>query len=116
MRVKMRPRYRGGTRLSKREFVDQAWACGALVLRDVEGRLQLGLWEARPGDLAPPLGILWRPELAACAYETISFAGVEQVGGRWCYQVWYCEIQHSLPAPLSHQLLEAAATINYEPN
>jgi len=70
---------------------------------------------ARPGDLAPPLGILWRPELVACAYDTISFAGVEQVGGRRCYQVWYCEA-YSLPASLSLQLLEAAATATYEPN
>lgn len=115
MRVKMKPRYRGGTRLSKREFVDQAWACGMLVLRDVEGRMQLGLWHARPGDVQPPLGILWRPELVACAHDTISFAGVEQVEARWCYQVWYCEA-HSLPGPLSLQLLEAAATIAYEPN
>jgi hypothetical protein len=29
MRVKMRPRYRGGTRLSRPEFVDQPWLCGS---------------------------------------------------------------------------------------
>jgi len=115
MRVKMKPRYRGGTRLSKREFVDQAWACGMLVLRDVEGRMQLGLWEARPGDQAPPLGILWRPEVVACANDTISFAGTELVNGRWCYQVWFCEA-HSLPPALSVELLQAASTMNYEPN
>ncbi|CAN7329807.1 hypothetical protein LJR099_003015 [Variovorax paradoxus] len=115
MRVKMRRRYRGGTRLSKREFVDQPWACGMLVLRDVEGRTQLGLWEARPGDMAPPLGILWRPEVVACANDTISFAGTELVGGRWCYQVWFCEA-HNLPPALSLEVLQAASTMNHEPN
>lgn len=115
MRVKMRPRYRGGTRLSKREFVEQPWLCGMLTLQIIEGRAQLGLWEARPDSMPPPLGILWRPEVVACAYDTISFAGTEQVNGRWCYQVWYCEV-HSLPGTLSQKLLEAAATISHEPN
>ena len=115
MRVKMKPRYRGGTRLSKREFVDQPWLCGMLTLRHMEDRLQLGLWPSVPGCAAGPLGILWRPELAACAFDTISFAGVEQAGGRWCYQVWYCEV-HSLPAPLSLQLLQNAVEINHDPS
>ncbi|WP_018907403.1 hypothetical protein ABL841_20415 [Variovorax paradoxus] len=115
MRVKMRPRYRGGTRLSTREFVDQPWLCGMLTLQIIEGRKQLGLWEARPGDLAPPLGILWRPEVVACAFDTISFAGTEQIGGRWCYQVWYCETR-SRPSALSLELLQAASTMNHEPN
>lgn len=115
MRVKMRRRYRGGTRLSTREFVDQEWACGMLLLRDVEGRIQLGLWESCPGYATPPLGILWRPEVVACANCTISFAGTEQIGGRWCYQVWYCEV-HSLPDSLSLQLLQTAAEMNHEPS
>ncbi|RRH87468.1 hypothetical protein EH244_15520 [Variovorax beijingensis] len=115
MRVKMRPRYRGGTRLSKREFVDQPWLCGMLTLQTVEGRTQLGLWHASPGDMQPPLGILWRPELVACAFDTISFAGTEQVSGRWCYQVWYCEA-YGLPSPLSFELLQVASTMNHEPN
>lgn len=54
MRVRMRRRYRGGTLLSKREFVDQSWLSGILTLRSVEGRLQLGLWNSGPGDVAPP--------------------------------------------------------------
>lgn len=111
----MRRRYRGGTRLSTREFVDQAWACGMLTLQGVEGRPQLGLWEACPGHKAPPLGILWRPELVACAYDTISFAGTEQIAGRWCYQVWFCEV-HSLPQSLSLQILQNAVDANHEPN
>ena len=82
MRVKMRPRYRGGTRLSKREFVDQPWLCGMLTLRTIEGRSQLGLWEARPDDVPPPLGVLWRPEVVACAFNTISFPGQHRsIGG-----------------------------------
>lgn len=115
MRVKMRRRYRGGTRLSKREFVDQEWVSGMLMLRDVDGRMQLGLWHARPGDQQPPLGILWRPELAACASDTISFAGTELVAGRWCYQVWFCEV-HSLPSELSLRVLQAASTANHDPH
>jgi hypothetical protein len=115
MRVSMRPRYRGGTRLSKREFIDQPWLCGMLTMQTVEGRNQLGLWEARPDTFPPPLGILWRPEVVACALGTISFAGTELVNGRWCYQVWYCEV-HSLPDSLAQKLLEAAATISHEPN
>lgn len=113
--MKMRRHYRGGTRLSKREFVDQAWACGMLMLRDVEGRLQLGLWESVPGYATGELGILWRPEIVACAFDTISFAGTEHIAGRWCYQVWFCEV-HNLPDSLSLQLVQAAATMNHEPN
>lgn len=56
-----------------------------------------------------------RAELAACAFGTISFAGVEQAGGRWCDQVWYCEA-HSLPGPLSLQLLQNAADMNHDPS
>jgi hypothetical protein len=115
MRVKMRRRYRGGAKLSTREFVDQEWVCGMLVLDTVDGRLQLGLWESCPGYATPPRGILWRPELAACACDTISFAGVEHVGARWCYQVWYCET-YGFPEPVSLQLLQTAATIDHEPN
>ncbi|MCY1206577.1 hypothetical protein D9M72_181500 [compost metagenome] len=115
MRVKMRRRYRGGTRLSKREFVDQEWASGMLQLQSVEGRSQLGLWHARPGDQQPPLGILWRPELVACFNDTISFAGTEHVAGRWCYQVWFCEIS-SLPSELSLKLLQAASGENHDPH
>jgi len=115
MRVKMRRRYRGGTKLSKREFVDQDWACGMLELRTVDDRLQLGLWHARPGDPQPPLGILWRPEIVACASDTISFAGAEHVSGRWCYQVWFCEC-HNLPRELSLSLLEKAAGVDHEPS
>ncbi|WP_418122516.1 hypothetical protein [Variovorax sp. 160MFSha2.1] len=114
MRVKMRRRYRGGTRLSKREFVDQEWVCGMLLLQSVEGRLQLGLWHARPGDPVPPLGILWRPEIVACANDTISFAGAEHVSGRWCYQVWFCEC-HNLPSSLSLELLAHAAGEHHDP-
>ena len=47
------------------------------------------------GYAIPPLGILWRPELAACANDTISFAGSDKLGERWCYQVWYCETRES---------------------
>jgi len=115
MRVKMRRRYRGGTRLSTREFFDQDWEHGVLLLREVEGRSQLGLWEARPGDATPPRGILWRPQLAACALDTISFAGVEYVGHRWCYQVWFCEV-HNLPPELSVQLVQLDATMDHEPS
>jgi len=32
-----------------------------------------------------------RPEISACAFDTISFAGAEKIGERWLYQVW-CEI------------------------
>lgn len=115
MRVRMRRRYRGGTLLSKREFVDQPWLSGMLTLRPVEGRMQLGLWSSGPGDVAPPIGLLWRPEVVACALDTISFAGTEQVGGRWCYQVWYCEV-HSLPGSLSLQLLQNAVNSNHDPS
>jgi len=115
MRVKMKPRYRGGTPLSRREFVDQPWLCGMLTLRTIEGRLQLGLWESVPGYATGQLGLLWRPELAACAFDTISFAGVERVGERWCYQVWYCEA-HSMTDPLSLQLLQNAAEMNHDPS
>lgn len=115
MRVKMRRHYRGGARLSKREFVDQEWACGMLMLRDVEGRLQLGLWESVPGYATGGLGILWRPEIVACAFDTISFAGTEYVAGRWCYQVWFFEC-HSLPDSLSLNLLENAAGADHDPS
>lgn len=115
MRVNMRRRYRGGTKLSQREFVDQTWTCGMLVLRDIEGRPQLGLWESVPGYANGELGILWRPEIVACAFDTISFAGAELVNARWCYQVWYCETQHLTP-PLSLELLRQAVAMNHEPN
>lgn len=111
----MRRHYRGGTKLNKREFVEQEWAAGMLQLQDVEGRSRLGLWMARPGDAHPPLGILWRPELVSCYNDTFSFAGAEQAGGRWCYQVWYCEA-HSLPADLSIQLLREAANWVFDPS
>lgn len=91
MRVRMRRRYRDGIALSNAEFSAQPWAKGMLMLESVEGRSRLGLYESGPGHKAPPLGFLWRPELAACAYDTISFAGCEKLGDRWCYQVWYCE-------------------------
>lgn len=81
----MRLRYRGGPRLSKREFVDQSRLC--LTLQTVEGRSQLGFWEARPDRAPLPLGIPWRPEVVACALDTISFAVTEQVNGRWCCPV-----------------------------
>lgn len=115
MRVKMRRRYRGGTRLSKREFLDQEWVCGMLLLRPVEGRLQLGLWESTPGYANGERGILWRPEIVACSNDTISFAGAELVAGRWCYQVWFCEC-HNLPPELSLRLLEKAAGADHEPS
>jgi len=115
MRVKMRPRYCGGTRLSKREFVDQPWLCGMLTLQIIEGRKQLGLWEARPGDLAPPLGILWRPKWSPVHTTPSASPAPEQTGGRWCYQVWYCETR-SQPSALSLELLQAASTMNHEPN
>ncbi|ADU36959.1 hypothetical protein Varpa_2761 [Variovorax paradoxus EPS] len=86
-----------------------------LRLQFVEGRPQLGLWQACPGDKAPPLGILWRPEVVACASDTISFAGTEQSAGRWCYQVWFCEV-HNLPQALSLQRLQNAVDANHEPN
>jgi hypothetical protein len=38
MRVRMRRRYREGAQLTKREFVDQPWACGMLTLDQREGR------------------------------------------------------------------------------
>ncbi|MET3177844.1 UNVERIFIED_ORG: hypothetical protein ABIC43_000983 [Variovorax guangxiensis] len=113
--MKMRRRYRGGTKLSTREFVDQEWACGMLLLQSVDDRLQLGLWHSRPGDMIPPLGILWRPEIVACANDTISFAGAEHVAGRWCYQVWFCEC-HNLPLELSLSLLEKAVGVDHEPS
>ena len=115
MRVKMRRRYRGGTKLSKREFVDQEWVCGMLLLRTLEGRLQLGLWESVPGYANGERGILSRPEIVACFNDTISFAGAEHVAGRWCYQVWYCEC-NNLPVELSLSLLEKAAGFNHEPS
>ncbi|WP_285413649.1 hypothetical protein [Variovorax sp. efr-133-TYG-130] len=115
MRVKMRRRYRGGTKLSKREFVDQEWVCGMLLLRTLEGRLQLGLWESVPGYANGERGILWRPEIVACFNDTISFAGAEHVAGRWCYQVWYCEC-NNLPNELSLSLLEKAAGFDHEPS
>lgn len=92
MRVRMRRRYREGVQLSKREFVDQPWACGMLTLEHREGRARLGLWNGVQDVTFPPLGLLWRPEIAACAFDTISFAGAEKIGERWFYQVWYCEI------------------------
>jgi len=62
----MRRRYRGGVALGKEEFYAQPWARGMLWLQTVDARLQLGLYEAGgPGHRTPPLGILWRPELAA---------------------------------------------------
>lgn len=104
MRVMMRRRYRAGLQLTKREFVDQPWACGMLTLEDREGRRRLGLWPAVPDPNVRPLGILWRPEIVACAMDTISFAGAEHVGDLWFYQVWYCQA-HSLPEDLSHELM-----------
>ena len=95
MRVRMRRRYRGGVALNKEEFHAQPWAKGMLQLETVEGRTRLGLWESRPGFATPAFGILWRPELAACVNDTISFAGFEKVLDRWCYQVWYCETRVS---------------------
>ena len=87
----MRRRYRSGVALTKEEFHAQPWVKGMLLLEPVEGRIRLGLWEAGPGHRTPAFGILWRPELAACFNDTISFAGFEQNEKRWCYQVWYCE-------------------------
>lgn len=95
MRVRMRRRYRGGVVLSKEEFYAQPWAKGMLLLQNVKNRQQLGLWEHGPGYAIPPLGLLWRPELATCYNDSISFAGFEKVETRWCYQVWYCEIRFS---------------------
>lgn len=88
----MRRRYRDGFRLSKSDFAAQPWAAGMLMLEVVEGRQRLGLYVAGPGHVEPPLGLLWHPQLAACAYDTISFSGVEQVGKRFVHQTWYCEI------------------------
>lgn len=31
-------------------------------------------------------GLLWRPEIVARAYDTISFAGAEKTGERWFYR------------------------------
>lgn len=91
MRVRMKRRYRGGVVLSKEEFARQLWVKGMLQLEAVEGRMRLGLWEACPGHQTPAFGLLWRPELAGCYSDTISFAGTEKDGDRWYYQVWYCE-------------------------
>jgi hypothetical protein len=88
----MRRRYREGVQVTKREFNEQPWACGMLTLEQREGRARLGLWSSVPDVNFPPLGLLWRPEIAACAHDTISFAGAEKIGERWFYQVWYCEI------------------------
>ena len=87
----MRRRYRDGVALSKEEFRTQLWARGMLWLETVESRPRLSLWEHGPGYAIPPLGILWRPELAACVNDTISFAGFEKLGDRWTYKVWYSE-------------------------
>ena len=95
MRVRMRRRYRDGVALNKADFHAQPWAKGMLQLDTVQGRTRLGLWESCPGYATPPLGLLWRPEVSACYSDTISFAGFEKVGGRWSYQVWYCETRTS---------------------
>lgn len=88
----MRPRYRGGVVLGKPEFAAQPWLKGFLFLQPVKGRPQLGLYPSNvPSPQQPAIALLWRPELAGCFSDTISFSGFERVEKRWCYQVWFCE-------------------------
>lgn len=91
----MRRRYLGGMPLGKPEFYAQPWAEGMLLMETIRSRERLGLWKHGPGYAIPPEGILWRPVLAACFNDSISFAGFERVENRWCYQVWYCETRSS---------------------
>lgn len=96
MHVRMKRRYSEGFELGKKEFGEQPWADGILVFDSKAGRNRLGLYQGNPGSQAPPLGMLWRPELAACVFDTISFCGTERVGKRWFYQVWYCETRAAI--------------------
>jgi len=92
----MRRRYRGGVALSNEEFSAQPWVKGMLFMQTVKGRPQLGVYPTNvPSPQQPPFALLWRPELAGCFSDSISFAGTEKVGTRWCYQVWYCETRVS---------------------
>jgi len=93
MRVQMKRRYRDGIALTAPEFSEQDWTIGNLVMDAVEGRNRLAIHAANPDAVNPPKAVLWRPELAACALGSISFAGTEQIGKRWCYQVWFCEVR-----------------------
>lgn len=99
MRVRMRRRYRNGLLMTQKAFAQQPWTHGMLTLQIVEGREQLGLWESCPGQLRPPFGLLWRPLIAACVSDTITFAGIEKDRDRWSYQVWYCEVGSKQPDP-----------------
>jgi hypothetical protein len=113
MRAEMRPRYRGGMRLSKREFVDQPWLCGMLTRRDTEGRPQLGVWRT-PRQHAAVTPHPLRPEVVACAFDTISLAGAEQVNGRWRDQV---VLRGAQPARLPLvAAARAAVAANHGPN
>lgn len=91
MRVRMKRRYRGGKKLSDREFADQEWARGMLVLDHKMGRTRLGLYVSVPGQRQPAFGILWAPTLVACASDTISFSGIEHEHGKFVHQTWYGE-------------------------
>ncbi|MDR6890910.1 hypothetical protein J2X67_005458 [Variovorax sp. 3319] len=115
MRVKMRPRYRGGMRLSKRELVDQPWLCGMLTRRDTEGRPQLGVWRTPRQHAAVtrrPLRPTWSP-----AHSTPSaWPGPSRSmdDGRWCDQV---VLRGAQPAwlPLV-AAARAAVAANHGPN
>lgn len=99
MRVKMKRRYRGGRRLSDREFAEQEWVAGMLVLDQKMGRIRLGLYTSVPGHTSGPFGLLWNPVLVACAFDTISFSGIEHEGGLFVHQTWFCEVGRSSREP-----------------
>lgn len=89
----MKRRYRDGRKLSDREFSDQAWTQGVLQLTAAT-LPKLGLYVVGPGHKEEPLGMLYRPVLAAVFSDTISFAGVERTAsGAWVHQTWYCEVR-----------------------
>lgn len=98
----MKRRFADGRRVSDEKFGLHGWLHGTLQLGTHGNVLVLGIYEDSqgPGHKKPPLGLLYRPVLAAVYSDTISFSGVEKGrGGAWVHQTWYCETYNTAVPP-----------------
>lgn len=50
----------------------------------------------RFGQKQAPFGILWMPQMVACAFDTITFSGIEHENHKFVHQTWYCQTRSAM--------------------
>lgn len=100
MKVRTKPRYTNGIKLTDFQFGESVWLYGSLELVSGNGARVLRLWPSGSCFVPPPLGALYRPVLTAVYGDTISVSGLENAGRSWVHQTWYCEVGGRAQVPL----------------